>query len=826
MIPFGALLAGAPGSFQEAQDKAMKHALEMQRLRMEQQKIGQEQMGDAVYGRWLQSFGQQGPSSTTASSPAEGPQPPQGVPPVAPQPQPAMPFPNRAPGVTPPQPPSMLGPPGLPGGAGSGIGLQQGTPVPQAGSPLMRPQPSAMQAPGFSTQDPTTSMQRPPAPPPAALPTTPGPPARRDTSIGAGPGQGQLTLRELIQGLTRANPGAPPQAIAAGVTRALPMMRIDEQELWHQQQQYQKDRDRLEKQYQFDQKQLDVQQKFADRRWEIEQRMAQAKDETERKRIKDELDHTDRQEKIELGYVESARKLYAGEERVGVQREAIGQRERAATTRAETAREGHDVQLSIAKTRAMTAEEAEKGRMERARAAEEGKTERLGTTEAGKAERLGVTEAGKTERAVSKEQFERDKMAFKREDQKILEAAKQNNRLDLAYLKANLTQEGQQTLERMRQQGKMDYLGEAQKGRLQIEEKKEAAAEIRSARQSADRAATLKQQAELAQARGDERAAHEANLKAHWEQQASVSLARLEQSRQKYLPTTQEIIAQAEQSGFSAPLLLDMAKYQNMTGEPHPRMKGLSRQDASTVTKAMNAIATEENLTPEQQATNAAIWKGKQGAVKQILNPNSSFGQATRSLSVIQEHLKTWEEAVHAWNPGDTRLFNKVAAYFSSQTGSPLANNVDTIGRVVATEIFKALGVRGAGTGQEREELGAKFQASGMEAKGIYDAAIKLAQNGGGVTKEEAYGLIESMEKLVNGQLVGLKGQADLVLPTGMFETMLSPTAREEMQRIKEGRPMPRQLPVTRSTRSPFDTPNVPGSQWFRGMNVPGIYRQ
>ena len=792
---FGAFLAGAPGGFQEAQDKAMKHALEMQRLRMQQQKIGQEQMGDAVYGRWLQSFGQQGagPSPIITPSPAGGPQPPQGAPPVAPQPQPAMPFPNRAPGVTPPQqPPSMLGPPGLPGGAGSGIGLQQGTPVPQAGSPLMRPQPSAMQAPGFSTpmgQDPTTSMQRPPAPPPAALPTTPGPPAQRDTSIGAGPRQGQLTLRELIQGLTRANPGAPPQAIAAGVTRALPMMRIEEQELWHQQQQHQKDRDRLEKQYQFDQKQLDVQQKFADRRWEIEQRMAQAKDATERNRIKDELEHTDRQEKIELGYVESARKLYAGEERVGVQREAIGQRERAATTRAETAREGHEVQLSIAQTRKTTAEEAEKGRMERARAAEEGKTERLGTMEAGKAERLGTMEAGKAERLGTTE-------AGKKE-------------------RAGEAEAGRTTRFLLGEEGKTQRFIKGEEGK-----------EIRSARASADRAATLKQQAELAQARGDERAAHEANLKSHWEQQNSVSLARLENSRKRYLPDTQEIIARAEQSGFSAPLLRDMAKYQNMTGELHPRMKGLSRQDASTVTKAMNAIAKEENLTPEQQATNAAIWKGKQGAVKQILNPNSSFGQATRSLSVIQEHMKTWEEAINAWNPGDTRLFNKIAAYFSSQTGGALANNVDTIGKVVATEIFKALGVRGAGTGQEREELAAKFQASGMEAKGIYDAAVKLAQNGGGVTKEEAYGLLESMKKLVNGQLVGLKGNADLVLPAGMFETMLSPTAREEMQRIKEGRPMPRLLPVTRSTRSPFDTPDMPGSQWFRGMNVPGIYRQ
>ena len=71
---FGAFLAGAPGGFQEAQDKAMKHALEMQRLRMQQQKIGQEQMGDAVYGRWLQSFGQQGagPSPIITPSPAGG----------------------------------------------------------------------------------------------------------------------------------------------------------------------------------------------------------------------------------------------------------------------------------------------------------------------------------------------------------------------------------------------------------------------------------------------------------------------------------------------------------------------------------------------------------------------------------------------------------------------------------------------------------------------------------------------------------------------------------------------------------------------------------
>jgi hypothetical protein len=182
----GALGSGIAQGFDPAYDNAVKQA------------------GQIALGKTLQMLGggqqfSQGPMGQPGQPPQ---QPPMG-------------------GMSPQgMPPQMAGPPPMPQG-----GPPMGGP-PQGGMP-----PPPMQRP----------MGGPPIGPPGGQPMPPpqgppgGQPPMQPQGFGSQPqqqGGGPLDWRQIFQMVTRANPGAPPQVIAAAVNGAIPLMNSQAQIEW------------------------------------------------------------------------------------------------------------------------------------------------------------------------------------------------------------------------------------------------------------------------------------------------------------------------------------------------------------------------------------------------------------------------------------------------------------------------------------------------------------------------------------------------------------------------------------------------------------------
>lgn len=166
---------------------------------------------------------------TLGSRPPEGPVGPSGLTSPTPMASQAAPAfgqvmqgqggqggPPQVPGQMSPQPmgpgaPPMQ-PPGGPGGA-------------PPGAPPGAPQPPPMPPGGPGGAPPGAPPMQPPMPPGGPPGGQPGP---------QGQGKPALTLESVMQAMIRANPGAKPEVIAAGVNRFLPLMNAQSQMQWRE----------------------------------------------------------------------------------------------------------------------------------------------------------------------------------------------------------------------------------------------------------------------------------------------------------------------------------------------------------------------------------------------------------------------------------------------------------------------------------------------------------------------------------------------------------------------------------------------------------------
>lgn len=183
-----------------------------------------QQAGDAAFGRTLMALNQQqpqGPPPPQMQGPMGGGMPPGGPPPVSGMPQgagpQAQPTMQMAPGMSPggpplPQPRPPQAPPPVPMPPQQPMG---GQPQPPMGGPPMAPQGGGM-----------------PMPPQAGLPQ--GVPSQQAGMPGGGPQQPALDWRIVLQKVQQANPGAPPQVVAAAVDRFLPLMNSQSQMQWRE----------------------------------------------------------------------------------------------------------------------------------------------------------------------------------------------------------------------------------------------------------------------------------------------------------------------------------------------------------------------------------------------------------------------------------------------------------------------------------------------------------------------------------------------------------------------------------------------------------------
>lgn len=154
-----------------------------------------------------------------------------------------------------------------------------------------------------------------------------------------------------------------------------------------------------------------------------------------------------------------------------------------------------------------------------------------------------------------------------------------------------------------------------------------------------------------------------------------------------------------------------------------------------------NAIAQSRGMTPDQLA---AMWRIAPDLPKFVMG---TPGQATVSLGVAVSHLDTLKQFIEAAKFPDAPRFKQIQAQISREFGSSAATNVDAAASIVGPEIVKAIGIAGAGTGDERHEAANMFLRGGKQS---IDA-------------------INVVQHLMAGQLEGKERQAKAV---GMSEDM------------------------------------------------------
>lgn len=148
---------------------------------------------------------------------------------------------------------------------------------------------------------------------------------------------------------------------------------------------------------------------------------------------------------------------------------------------------------------------------------------------------------------------------------------------------------------------------------------------------------------------------------------------------------------------------------------------------------------------PTRQAAYKGFATGKQG-------------DQVRAFNVGISHLNTAQELADALQNGDVRLLNKVSQAWATQTGSAAPTNFDTAKQVVKGEIVKAV-VGGQASQHDREEA-----LAGVD-KASSPAQLK--------------GAIQTAQRLMGGQLGGLKRQFEHSTGRNDFDSLLSPDAQQ-----------------------------------------------
>lgn len=144
---------------------------------------------------------------------------------------------------------------------------------------------------------------------------------------------------------------------------------------------------------------------------------------------------------------------------------------------------------------------------------------------------------------------------------------------------------------------------------------------------------------------------------------------------------------------------------------------------------------------PKRQAAYKAFATGKQG-------------DQVRAFNVGISHLNTASDLADALGNGDIPAINKISQAWAQATGSAAPTNLDTAKEVIKGEIVKAVvGGQAAAGDRERALAGIDRASSPAQLKG----AIQVAQ------------------KLMGGQLGGLRRQYENSTGRKDFESQLSP---------------------------------------------------
>jgi len=142
-------------------------------------------------------------------------------------------------------------------------------------------------------------------------------------------------------------------------------------------------------------------------------------------------------------------------------------------------------------------------------------------------------------------------------------------------------------------------------------------------------------------------------------------------------------------------------------------------------------------------------------------------GDTVRSLNVAVEHLDTLGQLTDALGNGNVQAVNRISNFLATQFGMPAVTNFNTGKQIIADEVLKAVVGSGAGSQFDREQLQAQFAAANSPA--------------------QLKGAIETAQKLMAGQVKGLRQQYEFATGAHNFDNMLTPVTRQRLHAVEAG---------------------------------------
>ncbi len=197
--------------------------------------------------------------------------------------------------------------------------------------------------------------------------------------------------------------------------------------------------------------------------------------------------------------------------------------------------------------------------------------------------------------------------------------------------------------------------------------------------------------------------------------------------------------------------------------------------EARRIRAIANQMAVERGIPLEELPKKWQTFKSEQVAIQRFMS--GPQGNTTRSLNVVVDHAETLQRLGEALKNKDIQVFNRVAQEWAQQTGRAAPVNFDMAKQIVGAELIKALGVAGAGTEDERAQLGKSLSRAS--------------------SPEQLAGVIgDVIQPLLGGQIRGLRKQftSSTGLGEDKFNEMLFPNTIKFLEPKEQKKTEPRKL--------------------------------
>jgi hypothetical protein len=174
----------------------------------------------------------------------------------------------------------------------------------------------------------------------------------------------------------------------------------------------------------------------------------------------------------------------------------------------------------------------------------------------------------------------------------------------------------------------------------------------------------------------------------------------------------------------SEAIKLDGIRYLRTGKYPTGISRAADKPVRDAITNYAAAVAKSRHMTADQVID---MWQYYPRQAGWLLGAD---GRTLGALGTLIDHLDTLRDLTNALKNGDNTLFNKVRNRVSAWMGSELPTNVQTAAPIIGTELMKAIGAAGAGTGVEREAAGLNIgdlSKSPQQFLGAIDVVQRLA---------------------------------------------------------------------------------------------------